>query len=81
MYSYTIVHRAVAMDQELPFIIAVIELERADGLRMMSNLVGVDPDAVTVGMKVEVTWENMAPDLAVPRFSVSGEKVVVRGKT
>lgn len=70
VYTYTIVHRAVAVEQELPFVIAVIELDGTGGLRMMSNLVDIDPAEVTVGLRVEVIWEDMAPGLAIPRFRV-----------
>jgi uncharacterized OB-fold protein len=68
VYTYTAVHRPIAADQELPYIIAVIALENAGGLRMISNLVGVDPDALEIGMPVELVWEDMSEDLAVPRF-------------
>ena len=34
----------------------------------MSNLVDVEVEEVTVGMPVEVVWEDMGPELAVPRF-------------
>ena len=70
VYTYTIVHRPVSAAQagQLPFIIAVIEPEGADGVRLMSNLVEVDPEAVEIGLPVEVVWEDMGPELSVPRF-------------
>ncbi len=68
LYTYTVIHRPVAPDQDLPFIVAVIELEGADGVRMISNLVDVDPETLEVGLRVEVVWEDMGPDLAIPRF-------------
>ena len=68
VYTYTIVHRPIAAGQELPYIVAVIALENAGGLRMISNLVGMSPDALVIGMPVEVVWEDMSADLAIPRF-------------
>jgi len=68
VYTYTIVHRPIAADQELPFVIAVIALHDAGGVRIMSNLVGADPDDIEIGMPVELVWEDMSADLAVPRF-------------
>lgn len=35
---------------------------------MISNLVGVDPGDVTIGMPVELVWEDMSAELAIPRF-------------
>ena len=34
----------------------------------MSNVVDVNPDDLEVGMPVELVWEDMSDDLAVPRF-------------
>ena len=68
VYTFTAVHRAIAPDQPLPTVIAVISLEGSGGLRIMSNLVDVDPEKIEIGMPVEVVWEDMSEDLAVPRF-------------
>ncbi len=68
LYTFTVVHRPVAADQALPFVIAVIELEGAQGLRMISNIVDTPPEELEIGMALEVVWEDMSPDLAVPRF-------------
>ena len=68
VYSYTIVHRPIAAGQELPYVIAVVALEDSGGLRMISNLVEVNPDAIEIGLSVEVVWEDMSAELALPRF-------------
>ncbi len=68
IYTYTRVHRPMAMEQKLPFVIAVVALEGSGGVRMMSNIVGIEPDQVEIGMPVELVWEDMSKDLAVPRF-------------
>ncbi len=68
VYTYTIVHRPIAGGQELPFVVAVVALEDSGGLRMISNLVDVSPNALAIGMPVELVWEDMGPELAIPRF-------------
>jgi uncharacterized OB-fold protein len=68
VYTYTIVHRPIAAGQPLPTVIAVIALEGSGGLRMISNLVDVDPGQVAIGMPVELVWEDMSAELAIPRF-------------
>lgn len=68
VYTYTVVHRPVAADMALPFVVAVIALDDSGGLRLISNLVNVEPDAVRIGMPVAVVWEQMSDDLAIPRF-------------
>ena len=72
VYTYTLVHRPITGGQPLPTVIAVIALEDSGGLRMISNLVDSDPDAVHIGAPVELVWENMSRDLAIPRFRMVG---------
>ena len=48
--------------------IAVIALEDAGGVRMISNIVELDAADVSVGMPVELVWEDMSAELAIPRF-------------
>ena len=73
VYTYTIVHRPIAAEQELPYVIAVIALEDSGGVRIISNLVEVDVDAIEIGMPVEVVWEDMSAELAIPRFRAAKE--------
>ena len=68
VYTYTVVHRPIAAGQQLPYVIAVIALEDAGGVRMISNLVAVKPEDVAVGLPVELVWEDMSAELAIPRF-------------
>ncbi len=68
VYTYTTIHRAVAPGQDLPFVVAVIALEGAPGVRLISNLVDTPLTEIEIGMPVEVVWEDMGPDLTLPRF-------------
>jgi hypothetical protein len=44
-----------------PLSVAVIELD--EGTRMVSNVIGVTPDQVSIGMRVEVEWVDTHPAL------------------
>jgi len=68
VYTFTLVHRPLAAGQDLPFVVAVVSLEGGDGIRMISNLVDVAPEDLAIGMPVELVWEDMSADLAIPRF-------------
>ncbi len=70
IYSYTVVHRPIALGQEVPFVIAVVLLEGAGGVRIITNIVEADLDALAIGLPVAVAWEDMSADLAIPRFRV-----------
>ena len=40
---------------------------------MVSNLIDIDPSDVTIGMAVEVVWEDMGPALALPASAAAAE--------
>jgi uncharacterized OB-fold protein len=74
VYTFTIVHQAFipALQDVLPYVVIAVDLDGAGGARLVSNLVDVDPADVAVGMPVEVVWEDMGPELALPRFRPAG---------
>jgi uncharacterized protein len=43
-----------------------VQLE--EGPRMMTNIVGCAPDAVTIGMKVQVAFEPQTDDISLPMW-------------
>lgn len=60
LHTYVIAHRgAMGFEDDVPYVIAVIELE--EGPRMMSNIVGVEPEPANLpaDLPVEVTWEDI----------------------
>jgi uncharacterized OB-fold protein len=46
----------------------VIALEGAGGVRMISNVVDAKPEDLAIGLLVELVWEDMSAELALPRF-------------
>ena len=50
-----------------PFVIATVAIEEDPRVRVLSNLVDVDPDAVNVGMRVQVRFEQHE-DVWLPLF-------------
>jgi hypothetical protein len=72
VYTYTVTHRsqAAGFKDELPYVLAWVEL--AEGLQVLTNLVECDPGHVAIGMPVEVTFEDVTPELSIPRFRPAG---------
>ena len=70
VYSFTVVRQAFlpSLAAHLPYVVAILDLDGAEGVRLITNLVEVDPGAVAVGMPIEVVWDDVAPGLALPRF-------------
>jgi uncharacterized protein len=46
----------------------VVDLDGAPGVRLVSNLVGVDPARVQIGMKVAVYWTPIKDGWMLPNF-------------
>ena len=69
VYSYTIVQREIfkGMENHLPYVPAVIELDGAPGVRLISNVVDAEIESIAVGMQVSVVWDDQG-SVAVPRF-------------
>jgi len=43
-----------------------------EGPRMISNVVGVPPAEIRVGMPLEVVFEAVSPEVTLPKFRVAG---------
>ena len=66
VWSFTLNRYAWAPGMEPPYVVAEVELE--EGIRLLSTVVGVDPDQVRIGLPVHVAFER-AGDAWVPVFT------------
>ncbi len=69
IYSYVVVHQAVTpgFEDDVPYVVAWVELEEQQGLRLLCNILGSDPDEVHVGDQVEVCFE-VRGEYTMPQF-------------
>jgi uncharacterized OB-fold protein len=67
VYTYTINRRTWSPGLEVPYVIAIVELEEQADLRLMTNIVGCPSDDVTVDMAVQVEFREQG-DAHVPVF-------------
>ena len=60
VYSYGVAMQAFipAFAGKIPYILAVVELVEQPGLKLVTNIVDCDEDAVEVGMAVEVVFRQ-----------------------
>ena len=70
IFSYAVVHRPFlpALTDVVPYVVVVVELDDAPEVRVISNLVETEPAAAHIGLAVEVVWDDVSPDLTLPRF-------------
>jgi uncharacterized OB-fold protein len=66
IHTFTIVRQnfAAGFKEELPYVVAMIDLE--EGVRMMGTVTGCDVDDVAVDMPVEAYAVQVEDDLAIP---------------
>jgi len=69
VYAVTVLHKpGPGRDaKEGPYAVAIIEL--AEGVRVLSNVVGVAPGEVAVGAPVRVVWQPLADGRKLPMFT------------
>jgi hypothetical protein len=69
IYTFTVVHRSQApgFRERVPYVLAYVEL--GEGVQVLTTLVDVDPAAVGIGMPVRVTFEDLSPEITIPRFT------------
>ena len=55
---------------EGPYAVALVDLP--EGVRVMSNVIGCDPESVTPGMAVRVAWHPLSDGRNLPLFTPAG---------
>ena len=71
VFAKVVYHRAFhpAYRDDVPYNVVIVQLD--EGPRMFSNVIGVDSSEIEVGDPVEVVFDRVDEELAVPRFRPS----------
>ena len=70
VFSWIVVRHPVPKDvyaMDVPYVVALVTLE--EGVRMPTNIVGIDPDAVTAYMPLKVQFRDVTPEITLPVFA------------
>ena len=67
IYSWTVVHRPVTAEFEPPYAPAIVTLD--EGYQMLTNIVGVAPADLAIGMPVQVQFHDVGDDVTLPYFT------------
>ena len=70
--TYTVNHQPWLPGFAPPYVVAIVELEEQDGLRLTTNLVNCAPEEVRIGMPVRVCFE-IQDDVALPLFEPAAD--------
>ena len=70
LYSYTVARRPThrKLADRVPYVIAIVELD--EGPRMTSTVVGTDPEELSVGLRLQVDFDQ-DEDVTFPVFRVA----------
>lgn len=73
VHSFVVHHHPPIPGFEPPFVVALVDL--AEGTRLVANLAGIAPDAVEVGLPVEVEFVRVEGEdgWTLPRFRPAAE--------
>lgn len=67
VYTYTVNRRAWSPGLEVPYVIAIVQLDEQPDLRLMANIVGGSVDDVAIDMPVQVEFREQG-EAFVPVF-------------
>jgi hypothetical protein len=73
VYSFNVMHQVYhpGFADEVPYAVVLVKLD--EGAKMISNLVGVAPPDIRIGMRVRATFEDLNDEVALPKFVLAGD--------
>lgn len=71
VYSYVVHHHPKVPGKTLPFVVALVELE--EGVRVLGELVEVDPSEVRIGLAVRAVFLRVDDELTLPAWEVDAD--------
>jgi len=70
--SFTVVRRPISKAYEAPYVVALIKLE--EGPTLMSHIVDCAPEAVAVGLPVQVQFAAWSENVTLPVFTLDSQR-------
>lgn len=67
VYSYTVNYQPWAPDMDVPFALAVVDVDGASGVRVTAEVVGSDPEKISIGQKMQIMFKNI-DDIWLPQW-------------
>lgn len=70
VYSYIVSYRPFlpGFQDDLPLIIAQVELNQYPEIKIMANILECGPEEVQIGMPVQMTWIDINEERAIPQW-------------
>lgn len=68
IFSFNVMHQVYhpGFGDEVPYAVVVVKLK--EGAKMNSNLLGIRPHDIKIGMPVQVVFEDITDEVTLPKF-------------
>ena len=68
IYAFSVTYEGVeaVFREDLPIVLAWVDLP--EGIRMQTNIIDCDPDAIEIGQEVEVVFKAVTDEITLPYF-------------
>jgi uncharacterized OB-fold protein len=73
VYSFAVVHGFPGLP-DITLVPVVVDLPDAPGARLVSNVIGIEPDAVAIGMELEVDFHPINDGWLLPVFRSASDQ-------
>ena len=67
--TWIVVERATgnaAWQEVAPYVVALVNLD--EGPRLTTNIVGIDPEDLHYGMRLEIVFDDVTPEITLAKF-------------
>jgi 3-oxo-4,17-pregnadiene-20-carboxyl-CoA hydratase alpha subunit len=68
VHSFVVNHHPQVPGFDYPLPVVLVELD--EGVRLVANVVGLEPDDIEIGLPVRLAWIDADPELSLPAFTV-----------
>jgi uncharacterized protein len=69
IYACTVIRvPGPGLEGRLPLSVATVELD--EGVRILGNILGSDPEKVAIGQRVELAWDRLDDEVTYPAFKI-----------
>jgi uncharacterized OB-fold protein len=73
VHAFTVARQTFDPSFEVPYVLALVELEEDPEVRILTNIVGSAPEEVTGGAPTEVVFERRG-DVSLPQFRLAASR-------
>jgi uncharacterized OB-fold protein len=72
LYTFTVMHQAMnpGFAASVPYNVSQVDLP--EGVRMISNVIGIDNKDLRIGMALEAVFDDVGDGVSIPKFRPAG---------